>query len=82
MIGRTHGQSATPTTVGKEFANYAYRLEKQRELVERSPIVGKFNGAVGNFNAHIIAYPDVDWASRANDFVTVFPDSVKIFLSQ
>jgi adenylosuccinate lyase len=69
MISRTHGQPATPTTVGKEFANFAYRLTKQTKSVERTPILGKFNGAVGNFNAHVVAYPDVDWAFRSQDFV-------------
>eukprot|EP00475_Leptophrys_vorax_P002409 TRINITY_DN11338_c0_g1_i3.p1 TRINITY_DN11338_c0_g1~~TRINITY_DN11338_c0_g1_i3.p1 ORF type:complete len:293 (-),score=79.23 TRINITY_DN11338_c0_g1_i3:47-925(-) len=69
MISRTHGQPATPTTVGKEFANFAFRLTKQIKTVERTPILGKFNGAVGNFNAHVVAYADVDWASRSQDFV-------------
>lgn len=69
MLGRTHGQSATPTTVGKEFANYAYRLRRQIRNLERIEIVGKFNGATGNLNAHLTAYPDLDWLRISKDFV-------------
>jgi adenylosuccinate lyase len=69
MLGRTHGQSATPTTLGKEFANVASRLETQREGIERVAILGKMNGAVGNFNAHVVALPDVDWPAFSADFV-------------
>ena len=62
---RTHGQPATPTTLGKELANFVYRLERQTEQFANVEICGKFNGAVGNFNAHAIAYPEADWpASR------------------
>lgn len=61
MLSRTHGQTASPTTVGKEFANVVARLERQLFSLENQPILGKINGAVGNFNAHHIAYPDVDW---------------------
>jgi adenylosuccinate lyase len=69
MLSRTHGQSATPTTVGKEFANVAARMQHQRAQLERVALLGKINGAVGNYNAHSIAYPDVDWAGFAKDFV-------------
>lgn len=69
MLSRTHGQSATPTTVGKEFANVVARMQHQRAQLERVALLGKINGAVGNYNAHSIAYPDVDWAGFAKDFV-------------
>ncbi|MDP2904460.1 MAG: adenylosuccinate lyase [Methylovulum sp.] len=69
MLSRTHGQSATPTTVGKEFANVAARMQRQQAQLEATPLLGKINGAVGNYNAHSIAYPDVDWAAFAREFV-------------
>ncbi len=69
MLARTHGQAATPTTVGKEFANIVHRLERQRDQIKRVEITGKINGAVGNFNAHYVAYPDIDWQSLAKNFV-------------
>jgi adenylosuccinate lyase len=65
MLARTHGQAATPTTLGKEFANVYARLERQIAAFARLPIKGKLNGAVGNYNAHVIAYPDVDWERLA-----------------
>jgi adenylosuccinate lyase len=61
MLSRTHGQAATPTTLGKEIANVYARIERQIVAIERVPIKGKANGAVGNYNAHLAAYPDVDW---------------------
>jgi adenylosuccinate lyase len=61
MLSRTHGQPATPTTLGKEIANVYARIERQIVAIERVPIKGKANGAVGNYNAHLVAYPDVDW---------------------
>lgn len=70
MLSRTHGQPASPTTLGKEMANIAYRLKRQREQLASVPMLGKINGAVGNYNAHLVAYPDVDWAAFARDFVT------------
>ncbi len=70
MLSRTHGQPATPTTVGKELANFAYRLRRQKEQLVAIPILGKINGAVGNYNAHLSAYPEVDWAAVAREFVT------------
>ena len=65
MLARTHGQPATPTTLGKEFANVYARLERQIAALARLPIKGKLNGAVGNYNAHAIAYPDVEWEKVA-----------------
>jgi adenylosuccinate lyase len=65
MLSRTHGQPATPTTLGKEMANVYARLERQIAGIERVPIKGKANGAVGNFNAHVVAYPEVDWERLA-----------------
>jgi adenylosuccinate lyase len=69
MLSRTHGQPASPTTLGKEMANFAQRLRRQRERLVAQPLLGKMNGAVGNFNAHVVAYPDVDWEALARDFV-------------
>ncbi len=70
MLSRTHGQPASPTTLGKEMANVAFRLKRQREQVLMVPMLGKINGAVGNYNAHLSAYPDLDWQSMASKFVT------------
>ncbi len=70
MLARTHGQPATPTTVGKELANVVERLKRQREQLVAVPLFGKMNGAVGNYNAHLVAYPEVDWPLLARDFVT------------
>ncbi len=69
MLARTHGQTATPTTVGKELANFAARLQSQRTGIERVGILGKMNGAVGNFNAHAVAMPQIDWAGFSRIFV-------------
>ena len=69
MLSRTHGQTASPTTVGKEFANVAYRLNRQISQIASVPLLGKINGAVGNYNAHLSAYPDIDWAHSAKQFV-------------
>ncbi len=69
MLSRTHGQTATPTTVGKELANVAARLRTQRAGIERVVILGKMNGAVGNFNAHVAALPQIDWLALSRDFV-------------
>jgi adenylosuccinate lyase len=70
MLSRTHGQPASPTTLGKEMANVAYRLMRQREQLKTVPILGKINGAVGNYNAHLSAYPELDWQGMAEQFVT------------
>ena len=69
MLARTHGQPASPTTLGKEMAVFAQRLKRQREQLAGVAILGKINGAVGNYNAHMAAYPDVDWAKFGGDFV-------------
>jgi adenylosuccinate lyase len=69
MMSRTHGQPATPTTLGKEIANFIYRLQRQRNRFAAVAIEGKINGAVGNFNAHLVAYPNVDWAALGKRFV-------------
>ena len=69
MLARTHGQAASPTTMGKEMANFAYRLRRQREQLVAVPLLGKMNGAVGNYNAHRAAYPNVDWPAVAKRFV-------------
>ena len=69
MLSRTHGQTASPTTVGKEFANVVARLDRQLASLEQQRYLAKINGAVGNYNAHLSAYPDVDWAATARDFV-------------
>ena len=69
MLSRTHGQTASPTTVGKEMANVAYRMQRQVKQLEGVELLGKINGAVGNYNAHISAYPDVDWEANAKDFI-------------
>jgi adenylosuccinate lyase len=69
MLSRTHGQPATPTTLGKELANFAHRLRRARKGVAAVSLAGKINGAVGNYNAHLAAYPDFDWESFARRFV-------------
>ena len=70
LLSRTHGQSASPTTMGKEFANVAARLNRQIKQLGNIEILGKINGAVGNYNAHICAYPEMDWAKFSNEFVS------------
>jgi adenylosuccinate lyase len=70
MLARTHGQPASPTTVGKEMANVAHRLRRQRRQVAAVALLGKINGAVGNYNAHLAAYPELDWSAKAREFVT------------
>lgn len=69
MLSRTHGQTASPSTMGKEFANVVARLQRQLQLLGEVPLLGKINGAVGNYNAHLSAYPDIDWQSNAEQFV-------------
>jgi adenylosuccinate lyase len=69
MLSRTHGQTASPSTMGKEFANVVARLRRQLVQIEQVEILGKINGAVGNYNAHLSAYPDVDWAANAKAFI-------------
>ncbi|MBZ0333781.1 adenylosuccinate lyase [Marinobacter sp. JH2] len=69
MLSRTHGQTASPTTVGKELANVVYRLRRQLKQIKSVELLGKINGAVGNYNAHLSAYPQVDWATNAKEFI-------------
>ena len=69
LLARTHGQTASPTTMGKEWANVAYRMQRTVAQIESTPIMGKINGAVGNYNAHLAAYPELDWADIARNFV-------------
>lgn len=69
MLSRTHGQTASPTTLGKEVANVVARLERQRRQIAAVEFTGKINGAVGNYNAHVVSYPDVDWPAFAQRFV-------------
>jgi adenylosuccinate lyase len=69
MLSRTHGQTASPTTLGKELANVVYRLKRQQQQLQEGEILGKINGAVGNFNAHLAAYPHFDWEAFAQRFV-------------
>ncbi|MEE9342533.1 MAG: adenylosuccinate lyase [Gammaproteobacteria bacterium] len=70
LLSRTHGQPATPTTLGKEMANVVSRLQRQQSQLLAVPMLGKINGAVGNYNAHIISYPELDWPDIAREFVT------------
>lgn len=70
LLGHTHGQAASPTTIGKELANVVSRLNRQRSALAAIGILGKMNGAVGNFNAHVAAYPELDWRKFAEEFVT------------
>lgn len=69
MLSRTHGQPASPTTLGKEIANVAYRLHRQRQQISQIAFLGKLNGAVGNYNAHLVAYPALDWQSITQQFI-------------
>ncbi len=70
LLARTHGQPATPTTMGKEWANTAYRMQRQIQQLEKTEILGKINGAVGNYNAHLASYPKINWEAVAEQFVT------------
>ncbi|MEO8400268.1 MAG: adenylosuccinate lyase [Gammaproteobacteria bacterium] len=70
MLSRTHGQSATPTTVGKEMANVVARLQRQMQQLVATPIFGKLNGATGNYNAFVSAYPSIDWPTLSKEFIT------------
>ncbi|MDX1559544.1 MAG: adenylosuccinate lyase [Marinobacter sp.] len=69
MLSRTHGQTASPTTVGKELANVVHRLRRQVKQIRDTELLGKINGAVGNYNAHLSAYPEIDWALNAREFI-------------
>lgn len=82
MLSHTHGQSASPTTVGKELAIFVYRWESILKHIENIKLKGKFSGAVGNFNAHMIAYPNVDWISIAKNFVESFELEYNLYTTQ
>ena len=82
MLGRTHGQPATPTTLGKEIANVVARLERMLPAFADAPLPGKINGAVGNYNAHRIAYPDVDWPGLARRVVTGLGLEFSVYTTQ
>ena len=72
MLSRTHGQPASPTTLGKEMANVVYRLRRQREQTANVSLLGKINGAVGNYNAHLSAYPELDWEAFSNALLNLW----------
>lgn len=82
MLSRTHGQTASPTTMGKELANVVARLRRQIEQIRAVQIFGKVNGAVGNYNAHLSAYPDIDWQANAGQFVTSLGLSLNPYTTQ
>jgi adenylosuccinate lyase len=82
MLARTHGQTATPTTVGKEIANVAARLDLQRAGLERIAIFGKMNGAVGNFNAHVTALPLIDWPMFSSSFISSLGLTPNLYTTQ
>ncbi|MDE2118945.1 MAG: adenylosuccinate lyase, partial [Betaproteobacteria bacterium] len=82
MLCRTHGQTATPSTLGKEMANVVHRLQRARERLAHVEILGKINGAVGNYNAHLAAYPDVDWEAFAKKFVEALGISFNPYTTQ
>jgi adenylosuccinate lyase len=82
MLSKTHGQVASPTTMGKEFANVVDRLQRQIDQIGGVSILGKINGAVGNFNAHVAAYPDLDWEALSESFVTSLGLQKNLFTTQ
>ncbi len=82
MLAHTHGQPATPTTLGKEMANVVQRLERARTRLAAVELTAKFNGAVGNYNAHLAAYPDIDWETLAREFVTSLGLSFNAYTTQ
>jgi adenylosuccinate lyase len=82
MLSRTHGQPATPTTIGKELVNFVARLKRPQQQLCEVLIPGKFNGAVGNYNAHVVAYPEVDWRKHCSNFVTSLGLSFNAYTTQ
>lgn len=82
MLSHTHGQNATPTTVGKELAIFVYRMNKLLNKIKAEKVSGKFNGTVGNFNAHLIAYPNIDWIQVSKEFVESFGLEFNLFTTQ
>lgn len=82
LLSRTHGQTATPSTMGKEFANTAARLKRQIQQITQVELLGKINGAVGNYNAHVVSYPEIDWEANAADFVAKLGLQLNPFTTQ
>ena len=82
MLSHTHGQNATPTTIGKEFAVFSYRINKLLEKIKKERISGKFNGTVGNYNAHVVSYPKIDWIKVAQEFVESFGLEYNMYTTQ
>ena len=82
MLARTHGQAATPTTMGKELINFAARLQNNLSQFKKVPITGKLNGAVGNYNAHLVAYPDIDWPKLCQAFVELLDLEFNAYTTQ
>jgi adenylosuccinate lyase len=82
MMARTHGQPASPTTMGKEMANVMIRLQRQRDQIAQVQILGKINGAVGNYNAHVSAYPELDWHTFAEEFVNSLGITLNAYTTQ
>lgn len=82
MMARTHGQPATPTTLGKEFVNVVARIQRQKKNLKTVKILGKMNGAVGNFNAHAVAYPDVKWPDVSKNFIHSLGLDVNLYTTQ
>ena len=82
MLARTHGQAASPTTLGKELANVVYRLRRQLRQIQGVELLGKINGAVGNYNAHLAAYPEIDWEANAAEFVESLGLSLNPYTTQ
>lgn len=82
MLSRTHGQVASPTTLGKELYNFCYRINSQKEQLQKIQILGKLNGAVGCFNSHVIAYPNIDWIKASADFIDSLGLSNNMYTTQ
>ncbi|KAF3772210.1 Adenylosuccinate lyase [Nymphaea thermarum] len=82
MLSRTHGQAASPTTLGKELAVFSFRLNSQKKLISQVKLLGKFAGAVGNYNAHLVAYPNIDWPRIAEEFVESLGISFNPYVTQ
>ncbi|XP_031480930.1 uncharacterized protein LOC116251018 isoform X2 [Nymphaea colorata] len=82
MLSRTHGQAASPTTLGKELAVFSFRLNNQKKLIAQVKLLGKFAGAVGNYNAHLVAYPNIDWPRIAEEFVESLGISFNPYVTQ